>query len=45
MNDVKAQGLSFKEKINCIHLGKKSPSKVGITFKGDKMFSYFVYKL
>jgi hypothetical protein len=46
MKDVRAQGLSFKEKINCTHLGKNPPSEVGITFKGDNMFKlHFVYKL
>jgi len=43
MKGVRAQGLSFKEKINCTHLGKNSPSKVAITFKGDKMFSYILF--
>jgi hypothetical protein len=43
MKDVRAQCLSFKEKINCTHLGKTSPSEVGITFKGDKMFSYILF--
>jgi hypothetical protein len=43
MKDVRAQGLSLKERINCTHLRKKSPSEVGITFKGDKMFSYIVF--
>jgi hypothetical protein len=33
MKDVKAQGLSFKEKINCTHLGKKSPLEIGITVR------------
>jgi hypothetical protein len=43
MKGVRAQGLSFKEKINCTHLGKNSPSEVAITFKGDKMFSYILF--
>jgi hypothetical protein len=43
MKDVRAQGLSFKERINGTPLRKNSPSKVCITFKGDQMFSYISF--